>query len=138
MNILEGLEKEVTDAASQMTVEVVLLLIDKWEKRVLQDFEAGKISAEQLLYEYVRMKISLHHLKRRYENDFYYHAKDQLRVESQLNVLDNKVKEARRKYYVAKHRIEPDQHGHGCTCRGCNCISGSGWGDSFTIGQGSD
>jgi hypothetical protein len=126
MNTLESLEKEVADAASQMTVEVVLLLIDKWEKRIIQDFESGKITAEHLLNEYVRMKIVLHHMRRKYDRDWYYGCDmdKQHAVELHISNLDSKVKDARRKYYVAKHRIEPDQHGNGCSCRGCNCISG--------------
>lgn len=127
MNALESLEKEVIDQANQMTAEIVLLLIDRWEEKIQRDFEAGKISVKELLYEYVNMKIALHRVKRRYENDYYYGdgSDSERKVKSMMISLNDKIKKARRNYYVAKHRYnEPDRHGSGCTCRGCNCIKG--------------
>jgi hypothetical protein len=125
MNALESLEKEVTDQVNQMTAEVVLLLIERWEERVLREFTEGKISVKELLYAYVDMKISLHRVKRRYENDYYACDLDsEHKVKSMMNGLNEKIKKARKEYYVAKHRYEPDQHGTDCTCRGCNCIKG--------------
>jgi len=118
MNFLESLEKEVSDLADQMAVEVVLLLIDKAER----DFEAAiasnNISAQELLGFYVRLKISLHHLMRRYERDWFYDLSTQHEAESRIMMLRGKVKEARVKYYVAKQRYESDKHGSGCSCRG--------------------
>jgi len=126
MNALESLEKEVTDQVNQMAAEVVLLLIERWEEQVLREFKAGKISVQEMLNAYVNMKISLHRVKRRYENDYYACDLDsEHRVKSLMNGLNEKIKKARRDYYVAKQRYdEPDQHGSNCTCRGCNCIKG--------------
>ena len=136
MNLLESLEKEVSDAADQMAVEVVLLLIDKAER----DFEAAiasnQISADELLGFYVRLKISLHHLMRRYERDWFYDLSTQHEAEARIMMLRGKVKEARVKYYVAKQRYESDKHGDGCSCRGCRCIKGIDWGSSNQAGQG--
>lgn len=136
MNFLENLEKEVSDAANQMAVEVVLLLIEKAEK----DFEAAiasnSISAQELLGAYVRLKISLHHLMRRYERDWFYDLSNQHDAEARIVMLREKVKEARVKYYVAKQRYESDKHGDGCSCRGCRCIKGIDGGSSDQVGQG--
>jgi len=137
MNSLESLEKEVAEQAAQMTAEVVLLLIDRWEEQLERDFKHGKITAKELLHQYVSMKISLHRLARRYENDYYYdlNHNNHLQIQQQIKRLQNKVKEARRNYYVAKHRTEPDQHGGECTCRGCRCIKGISYGSSHPVGQ---
>lgn len=136
MNFLENLEKEVSDAANQMAVEVILLLIEKAEK----DFEAAiasnNISAQELLGAYVRLKISLHHLMRRYERDWFYDISNQHDAEARIVMLREKVKEARVKYYVAKQRYESDKHGDGCSCRGCRCIKGIDGGSPDQVGQG--
>jgi hypothetical protein len=133
--IIEEIEKEVADAASQMTVEVVLLLIDKWEAQIQRDWEAGKLKIPDLLNHYVRLKISLHHVRKAWDRGWSSFSDEQFKT--RINDLNYKVKEARRKYYVSKLRYDSTEHPRECSCRGCRCVGRGGWGDSKSIGEGS-
>jgi hypothetical protein len=123
MDLLKSLEKEVADAASQMTAEVVLLLLDKWEKDLELAIATNSGEIPELLNRYVRLKITLHKLSRSYERGWSCDL-DENRYAERAGRLQGLVKEARRKYYVTKQRFESDKHKNGCSCRGCRCIAG--------------
>ncbi|MGI0058752.1 MAG: hypothetical protein ACREBJ_03195 [Nitrosotalea sp.] len=53
--------------ADSMTVEVVLLLIDKWEADVQKPWDQGKLTIPELFNHYVRLKISLHHVRKAWD-----------------------------------------------------------------------
>jgi hypothetical protein len=127
-DFLASIDDEVEDALNSLGADIIFLLIEKWESDIARATELDKVTAEELLNHYVRLKISMHHLKRKFELDYFWspcdpHGAD---FEKKLIGLSDKVKEARRNYYVAKQRYE-GQHEGTCSCRGCRCI-GSFWG----------
>lgn len=120
---LTSIEDEVEAAANALGVDIIFLLVDKWEADMAQAHILNKVSMEDLLGHYVRMKISLHHLRRKFERDYFWSACDPHGADFEKKVigLSDKVKEARRNYYVAKQRFEGG-HEDECSCRGCRCI----------------
>ena len=134
MSIIEELEAEVAAQAGQMTVEVVLLLIDKWETRIQQEWDAGKLTIPELLNHYVRLKIMLHHVRKAWDRGWSSMSEEQFKTRA--TNLGDKIKEARRKYYVTKQRYE-SEHGSECPCRGCKCIAGINRGSPVSLGEGS-
>jgi hypothetical protein len=132
---LSSLEDEVQAAADQLSVEVILLLIDRWESEVQQKIMDGKLSHEDARLHYVRLKISLHHLKRKYERDYDnqdYHMYSSnsgeyttygIQLLDRIRQLSNRAQEARKNFYVTKRRYQ-GEHRNGCTCRGCRCLKG--------------
>src|SRR5678816_2136478 len=93
---LSSLEDEVMLAASQSTVEIILLLVDKWEADIEREARMGRLGIPDLLNHYVRLKISLHHLKRAWDRGWSSLTDGQFATRA--NTLSDKVKEARRKY----------------------------------------
>jgi hypothetical protein len=136
MSLIESLEKEVSDNANQMTAEVVLLLLDKWEHDLDMAMQSNKAEIPELLNYYVRLKISFHHAKRAQERGW--SLIDEDKVKLRISLLATKIKEARKKYYVAKQRFESDKHGSKCSCRGCRCLKGIDGGSSDSASQGSN
>jgi hypothetical protein len=135
MDFLENIEQEVADAANQMAVEVVLLLIDKWERDLELAILNNEANVPMLLNHYVRLKISLHHVRKAWDRGWSSMTDNQFK--ERINILTTKTKEARRNYYVAKQRYKSDEHGSGCSCRGCLCIAGINGGSSHSVGQSS-
>lgn len=125
--LLDSLAAEVEAAANQLGSEIIFLLIEKWELDIAKAEEEGRLSVQELLHHYVRLKISLHHVRRHYEryDDWPCSQTASVHYQRLINLKD-KAKEARRKYYVAKQRYE-GEHRTGCDCRGCRCI-GKFWG----------
>jgi hypothetical protein len=121
-SLLASLEDEVQAAASLQTTEVLMLLIDKWENDIIRMREQGVLNMEHLLNHYVRLKISLHHIKKAYDRGWYPSGDPNGgKLKSRVDSLQEKAKEARRNYYVAKRGIETE-HRNGCACRGCRCL----------------
>ncbi len=119
-SILADIEREVEEAANQFGVEIILLLIDKWESDMQTAMANNIVDTDMLLGHYVRMKISLHHLKRKMERDWFSNDNIAKTIEERVRNLGYKTKEARRNYYVAKRRFE--EHRDDCSCRGCRCV----------------
>jgi hypothetical protein len=120
-NYLSEIEAEVQASADSMSVEVLLLLINHLENKLHLELEADKFNAFRALNAYVSLKVSFHHLKRRYDNSW---DNENSKAEAQiLNNVSMRVKDLRKKYYVAKRKYEPE-HRNDCTCRGCKCIAG--------------
>lgn len=122
-NLFLDLEEEIQKAANNLTVEVILRLIDKWEMDFEEASSKGKLTVRELLEHYVRLKISLHHLTRAWERGwgagiFNLNAEQ---FAEKARHLHRRVKQSRRDYYVAKREYEakccPE-----CDCRGCRCI----------------
>jgi len=124
---LASLEAEVMAAADQLSVEVILLLIDKWEADIKQKIINGELTHADARNYYVRLKISLHHLKRRYERDFDENFDCDMEsfkvLSDRIRQLNSKAEEARKNFYVTKRRYQ-GEHRDGCTCRGCRCLKG--------------
>jgi len=125
---LSAFNAEISAQADSMIDEIIFRLLDKWEDDMARLRAEDKLSMNDLLGHYVRLKISLHHLKRRYDRDFSWPSRacdmdSDRKVLSRINSLSYKTKEARREYYVAKRRYE-GEHERECTCRGCRCIKG--------------
>jgi hypothetical protein len=121
IDMLADLDSEVEQAARNSTVEMILLLIDKWEHDIEVAVAMGKASVPQLLHHYVRLKISLHHVSKAWERGWSTMTENQF-VE-RVKGLSDKVKQSRRDYYVAKREYET-QCSAECACRGCRCIEG--------------
>lgn len=119
-SIIADIEREVQEAADKFGVEIILLLIDKWEDDMQKAMANNIADTDMLLGHYVRMKISLHHLKRKMERDWFSNDNLAKTIEERVRNLIYKTKEARRNYYVAKCRFE--EHRDDCSCRGCRCI----------------
>lgn len=119
---LDSLAAEVEAAANKLGPEIIFLLVDKWEGDMVRLQEEGRLSMNELLHHYIRLKISLHHVKRHYERygDWTCDLTDSVHYQRLIN-LKHKAKEARRNYYVAKQRYE-GEHRTGCDCRGCRCL----------------
>lgn len=115
---LHSLNNEVESALKEFGADIIFLLIEKWERDLEVARADGKLTIERLLGHYVCLKISAHHLKRRYERDYDW---DNPVMKDRIRNFNSKVKEARRNYYVAKRRVE-GEHGSECDCRGCRCI----------------
>jgi hypothetical protein len=119
-SIFADIEREVEEAANKFGVEIILLLIDKWENDMQRAVLLNTVDTDMLLGHYVRMKISLHHLKRKMERDWFSNDTLAKTIEERVRNLGYKTKEARRNYYVAKRRFE--EHRDDCSCRGCRCV----------------
>ena len=124
-DFLASLDAEVEAGANALGINIIFLLIDKWEADMIEAHELDRLSMGDLLNHYVRMKLSLHYLKRKFDRDYFWSACDPhgADFEKKNRGLSVKVKEARRNNYVAKQRYE-GQHEGTCSCRGCRCI---GW-----------
>lgn len=122
-SFLAQLDAEVQVAANEMTVELLYLLLDKWENDIARLKFEGKLNMEDMLNHYVRLKISLHHLKRYYEREFWPNGcyASEAAVKARYDVLVETTKKARINYYVAKREFE-GEHGNECSCRGCRCL----------------
>src|SRR5258708_5226492 len=136
MDYLESLEKEVSENANQMTAEVVLLLLEKWEKDLEKAIATNSAEIPNLLNSYVRLKITLHHLNVSHDRGWSCDLDDKY-LDRAIR-LKSLIKEARRKYYVAKQRFESDKHGSKCSCRGCRCLKGIDGRSPDPVGQGSN
>lgn len=123
--LLSSLQGEVNSAIHDMIPEMILLLIDKMEGKIAKKEKLGKLELSDLLAHYVALKIAKHHLVRKYERNLYCTpcGPEETGLKLRIINLNNKVKEARENYYVAKRRVE-GQHESGCSCRGCRCIEG--------------
>lgn len=121
-DFLMSLQQEVDDIADDMSVEIILLLVDKWEKEFQQKLIEGEISLIDTLNYYIKLKISLHHLIRKWERGGDWGCEVGY-ISQQITNLSMKTKEARKNYYVTKRRYE-GQHRSNCACRGCRCIKG--------------
>lgn len=119
MSLLQSLDAEVNSALESMTVEMVLLLIDKWGRDIQQSEMIGDPTLYDLLDHYVRLKISFHKIQRAWHNGWSSLTSEQFATKAIK--LSGAIKEARRKYYVAKFRYE-GEHDFGCACRGCRAI----------------
>lgn len=129
MNTLAEIEAEVQQAADQMTAEVILALIDKWENDFFIAKKRGELSVQDALHFYVRLKIAFHHLEKRANDDYggWQHGWSSIEsLNENLNKLYHKVKDARRNYYVTKRRVE-GAHSSECSCRGCRCLREIPW-----------
>lgn len=112
---LKPLLEEVDESASRFGVDIIFLLLDKLESDMLRTFELDSSNVESLLTYYKSLKISLYYLHK----NFNQLNNEELSIK--INNLTDKTNEARRKYYVAKRRIE-EEHRDDCDCRGCRCI----------------
>jgi hypothetical protein len=130
MSIIEELEAEVEQLANGASIEILMLLIDKWEEEVEHKRTHGKLDIASMLNHYVRLKISLHHVKRHYERGWSACDAADVVLRQRIATLTQKSKEARRNYYVTKRRYE-GQHGDDCSCRGCGCLKGFGTSSSL-------
>ncbi len=121
-SILSSIQDEVNQHLNEMLPEVILLLIDKMEKNLEEKKKLGKLEVKDLLVHYVALKIARHHIVRKHERMWDTPCKAELSAyEVRVHNLTNKIKEARKNYYVSKRRYEGG-HGEGCSCRGCRCI----------------
>ena len=126
---LSLLQHEVDVIADSMSLEIILLLVDKWESEYQQKLINGNLSIADALNHYIKLKVSLHHVKRRWEREFdnydcdFSNSTEEQLVHSRLNKLFILTKEARKNYYVTKRRYE-GEHRIECTCRGCRCLKG--------------
>lgn len=118
---LTSIDDEVEAAVNSLGADIIFLLVDKWEADIAQARLLNKLSMEDLLLHYVKLKISLHHLKRKMDRDWFSNDNIVKTIEENVNKLRGKTKEARRNYYVAKQRFE-GRHEDECSCRGCRCI----------------
>lgn len=118
---LSSIDDEVESALNSMGAEILFLLIEKWEDDLAKASALDEVSVRDMLLHYVRLKISLHHLKRKMDRDWFANDNVIKTVEENVNKLRDKTKEARRNYYVAKQRFEGEHEG-ACSCRGCRCI----------------
>lgn len=124
-SVSDLIASEVESAANKCGPEIIFLLMDKWDRDMQKLLQQSLLTIDDLLRHYVRLKISLHHVTRRYERDWYVDDhKHEAMYRRHMNELRDKTKEARRDYYVAKQRIEREEgkHGSECACRGCKCI----------------
>jgi hypothetical protein len=120
MSVIDELEAEVSALAGSMTVEVILLLIDKWEADMELAIRRNKASIPDLLNHYVRLKIMYHHIRKAWDRGWSSLSEEQFNTKAMD--FHGRIKEARRNYYVAKQRYE-SKHGSGCPCRGCKCLA---------------
>jgi len=124
LSFLESIDAEVEALANDLGADIIFLLIDKWDADLERAERDGRLTADTLLGHYIRLKISLHHVARRYERDYGWSCElNDSVLRQRIAGLKNKTKEARRNYYVAKHRYE-GEHRSNCSCRGCRCIGG--------------
>ena len=126
-DILSSLEAEVTELCNNLSAELFVSLLDKWEADVAHDRATGTVDMHKLLMRYVGMKITLHHMNRKYRDDEYWTpcSPNVSELGDMIEKLKTKIYFARRDYYVAKRRAE-GEHGNDCTCRGCKCIGQDG------------
>ncbi len=121
MDILEALDQEVSAQVDTMPVEVILAMMDKWERELEQELCSTRINLPMLLKHYVRLKRMRHYMKRSFEFEWINEARAEF--EEKQERYTQLIKEARRNYYVAKRRVE-GEHASNCSCRGCRCIEG--------------
>jgi hypothetical protein len=119
---LSSLDAEVQFAANQASVEVILFLIQKWEWDLEMKSRMGRLEIPDLLRFYVNLKISIHHLRKAFDGGWTTLSADL--YNKKYVQLNNKIKEARKDYYVAKLRYDSNEHGDECSCRGCRCVKG--------------
>lgn len=121
MSIIEDLEREVSQEVDGMTADVIIALMDKWEKDIVRAIALNEATIPQLLNHYVRLKISWGRLKRFLERD--YNGSMYKLYDEKEQYYTHLIKEARRNYYVTKRRYE-NEHAPDCSCRGCRCVKG--------------
>lgn len=126
--ILLSLETEVKELVDNLSPELLVKLLDKWESDIVNDrIEGGELMVKRLRI-YVNMKIMLQRMKRKlYDCYLSPCAVNGQSLEDQIVTFTSKVKDARREYYVAKRRAE-GEHRNDCTCRGCRCLGQDGRG----------
>lgn len=124
MIIIEDVEREAEETANGMTVELVMLLLDKWEQDLVNQERLGYLNVDSLLNHYVNLKITMHHLNKSWLHEWSSGPKTENEFVTKYNFLFDKVKEARRNYYVARRKFRETEHGKRCACRGCRCIKG--------------
>src|SRR5271166_3581561 len=101
MDSVEVLELEVSQLVDTMAVEVVLALMDKWERDMEMQARYAHSSVQNALDHYVRLKIAWHHIKRHMEWSHY-----SSKFDEKERYYSNVILKARRNYYVAKRRAE--------------------------------
>lgn len=126
-NTALSIEQEVQAAADKFGVDIIVLLMEKWDLDMSHALSEGKATLESMLNHYVRLKISLHHVKRYYDRytEWNDESPHNVALKNRVKSLTEKSREARRNYYVAKRRVE-GEHGTECTCRGCQCLGSLG------------
>jgi hypothetical protein len=127
MDIVTELEQEVSIAASYMTYEVIERLLDKWEEDLIHLQIVDSLQMQSVLKQYVHLKKRLLHMKKLWYYPNAAWGSNFLSEDKLTEIIDRATKltiEARRKYYVAKRRVE-GQHPGECNCRGCRCIKGT-------------
>lgn len=94
--IILDLEREIESQANERGLEVLFLLLDKLERI------GTSASVEQRLNYYVSLKLARHWFRKRYYNGWGPNQMSDDVFYPKLNQLNDKIKEARRNYYVAK------------------------------------
>lgn len=123
MDLLESLDAEVSALVNQMQPEVILSLMNKWDRDMEELVVANKATTNDLLNHYIRLKVAWHHIKRHME--WHWSHDMESKYEQQERRYLSQITEARRKYYDARIRFEGDQqHNDQCSCRGCRCLKG--------------
>lgn len=124
MSIRQSIAIEVETAANKCGPEIIILLMEKWDREIERLKDPAILNLAELLGSYTRLKITLHHAIKRMDRELSrgYNHTDHYDVDTIR--LRMKAKEARVNYYDAKLRIERQEGKHGidCTCRGCKCI----------------
>jgi hypothetical protein len=118
-NILSTLETEVEEQVNLLSVEVLFMLIDKWEHDVIVEREQNMYHLPQARKHYVHLKVAYHHLTKAWRRGWSSMNEEQYNQGEQS--LLNKIKEARVEYYVTKRRAE-EEHSPNCPCRGCRLL----------------
>src|SRR5579885_598064 len=120
MNLIQELEAEVNQQAANLSVELIFLLFEKWDREIEQAIAQNKARLPDLLNHYVRLKVTFHHLKKAWDRGW--SSLNENQYKTKWIEWSARVKEARRNYYVAKLRSE-GEHGSECSCRGCRCVA---------------
>ena len=90
---IKSLEEEVERQANERSLDVLFLLIDKFDK-------IEHSSVQERLNYYVTLKLARHRFRKEYNHDCLTMSNDE--YYGKLNSLTTRIKEARRYYYVAK------------------------------------